>query len=311
MDAPAFARRRTDLVWTSRARRGRTLLARTPDVTITAQAAWYARSRWTVTSVSSLALPIDTALFVSKSGGAHGYWRNTAPGLSGYFGYCDLPALMPLLVGPRTRAALLAHDSPSWSSAPPSYDTRAAVELHIRDRTVETRTRTYDVDSTVLDDQIAIHHALAADQEALLASWRKAADELHGMVSDPWPPLLTIPRAFGATMIGLRWPSAGLGNATIDFSADARGAKLWLIEREPQPTPKCLVLADRPFLAVGEPTIALDKLARIVARTELLSINVRRHVTVRIAQYTPDPALLDAILELIGEICGAGADPYR
>jgi hypothetical protein len=286
------------------------LLAHTPDVSITAQAAWYARSRWTVTSVSSLALPIDSSLFVSKGGGAYGYWRNAPPGLAGYFGYCDSPALMPIIVGPRTRAALFAHDSPTWSSSP-SFDTRGPVELHIRDRIIETRTRTDDVDSTVLDDQIAIHAALAADQDALLASWRKAADELHGIVSDPWPPLLTIPRAFGPTMIAMSWPSAGLGNATIDFSADARGAKLWLIEREPQRTPKCLMLADRPFLTVGEPTVALDKLARLVERAEILSINVRRHVMVRIAQYSPDPAILGAIVDLIGEIAGAGAEPYR
>lgn len=307
MELPGFARRRSDLVWT---RRGRLLLSHTPDVTISAKSAWYWRRRWTVTGVSSLALPVDVTLFIAKSGGAHGYWRNAPPGIAGYFGYSDTPALMPILVRSRTRSALATHDSPSWSG-PSTPDTREPVELHVHERSIETETTTDDSDESVLDDQLAIHQALAADHADVLASWHSAAEELRGIVAQRWPPILTVPRAFGATTIALRWSSGMQGAATIELTADARGAKLWLIEREASRTPASISLAGRPFLAVGEMPIALDKLARVAARAEILSIIVRRHVTVRIAQHEPDAEKLEAVLELIGSLCGSSSEPYR
>jgi hypothetical protein len=308
MELPSFALHRSDLSWT---RRGRTLVAHTPDVTFTAQTAWYS-SRWTIVGTSTLALPVDATLYVSRAGGAYGYWRNAPPGLPGYFGYCDAPALMPLLVGQRVRAAVKHHDTPPWSD-PPMEDTRDPVALHLHARTVDTTTHTAAIDRAVLDDQLAIHQAVVDDHVALLDAWRTAADELHGSVASVWPPLLTVPRAHGSTTIELHWPdSTALGSeASIVLTADARGAKLWSLEREPRDTPNTITIADRPFLVMGQIPIAMDALQRIVARAEIMSIMVRRHVVVRIARSTPDVATLDALLELIGELCGAKSEPYR
>jgi hypothetical protein len=309
MGLPGFARRDDGLTWTGR---GRTLKADTRDVMITAQRAWYSPVRWTVTAVSRLLVPEEVTLYVSRGGGAHGYWRNAPPGIAGYFGYCEAPALMPLLVGELTRRAIQHHDTPPWSD-PPMEDTRQPVALHISARTIETTTTTVDNDGAVLDDLLAIHQALAADHTSLLETWQRAADELRASAVTMWPPLLTVPRAHGATTIALRWPeSTALGSeASIELTADARGAKLWSLEREPRETPNTLAIADRPFLVMGDIPIAMDALQRLVVRAEIMSINVRRHVMIRIARNTPDVGVLDALLELIGELCGAKHEPYR
>ncbi|HEY5946287.1 MAG TPA: hypothetical protein VIV40_12380 [Kofleriaceae bacterium] len=308
MELPSFALHRSDLMWT---RRGRTLVAHAPDVTFTAQSAWYS-SRWIIVGVSALMLPLDDSLYVSRAGGAHGYWRNAPPGLAGYFGYCDASALMPLLVGERTRTALKQHDTPPWSD-PPVEDTRQPVALHIHARSIETTTVTADNDRAVVDDQQAIHTALADDHAAMLDAWNDAADQLRGTIATAWPPLLTVPRAHGSTTIALEWPASPAAGceASIELSADARGAKLWSLEREPRSTPNSIAIADREFLVMGDIPIAMDALQRIVARADILSIIVRRNVTIRIGRSTPDVGMLDALLELIGELCGAKSEPYR
>jgi hypothetical protein len=310
MDLPGFARRRDDLVWTQR---GRTLKADTPDVMITAQSAWYS-ARWTVTGVSHLLLPEEATLYISRSGAAHGYWRNAPPGMAGYFGYSDVPALMPILIGRNTRDAIKQHDSPSWATEQQDLrDTRESVALHIRGRSVETTTKIDNNDSGAIDDLLAIHHALIADHERLLDDWKSAADQLSGTVETRWPPLITVPRPHGSTTIALRWsPSTAMGSeAWLELTADARGAKLWSLELEPRATPNSIEIGERQFLVMGDIPIAKDALDRIVTRADLLSINVRRYVIVRIARSTPDVALLDSLLDLIGELCGAKSEPYR
>jgi hypothetical protein len=309
MELPSFALHRSDLAWT---RRGRTLVAQTPDVTFTAQPAWYSSSRWTVVGVSSLALPVDDTLYICRAGGAYGYWRNAAPGLAGYFGYCDAPALMPLLVGERTRQAIKHHDTPPGPD-PPLEDTRYSVALHIKQRSVETTTVTAAADRAVLEDQLAIHQAMADDHAALLDAWKDAADQLHGSVATTWPPVLTVPRAHGSTTIALNWPltTASGSEASIELTADARGAKLWSLEREPRKTPNSIAIADREFLVMGDIPVGMEILNKLVARAEIMSISVRRHVVVRIGRSTPDAGVLDALLELIGDLCGAKSEPYR
>ena len=287
------------------------LVAHTPDVTFTAQPAWLS-SRWTIVGASSLGLPVDETLYVSRAGGAFGYWRNAPPGLAHYFGYSDVPALMPLLFGQRARHAVKHHDTPPWSD-PPMEDTREPVALHIHGRSIETTTTTAAIDRAVLDDQLAIHHALVEDHAALLDAWKSAADQLRGTVASTWPPVLTVPRAHGSTTISLTWSqSTATGSEPlIELTTDARGAKLWSLEREPRATPNSIMIADRPFLVMGDVPIAMDALQRIVARAEIMSIVTRRHVIVRSARSTPDVAVLDALLELIGELCGAKSEPYR
>lgn len=309
MELPAFAKRRGDLVWTWN---GRTLVTHTAEVTFAAQSAWYSR-RWTVTGVGALALPAEVTAYVSRDGGAHGYWRNAPPGLRDYFGYADTPALMPLVVGAATRRAIARHDRPDWASDPEMLDTRQPLALHIRGGSVETTTKVDDKDSTVIEDQLAVHRALAEDHAAVLASWQRAADALGGQVASVWPPVLTVPRGFGTIAIALRWPATTQpgAQATIELAADARGAPLWLIEREPRPTPASQSIGDRHYMVVGDIPVALDDLARVVARADVLSIHVRRHVTVQIVASTPDVAVIEAVLELLAQVCSGATGPYR
>jgi hypothetical protein len=300
MAEPAFTTVSDGIAWT---RKGRTLHARAQEVTFTAKRSWLT-GRWIVTGVSPLALPTRVTLYISRTGRAHGYWRN-APAASGYFGFCDPPALMPVLVGPKTLEAIASHDK---------LNNEEDVALHICDGTVETMTKVDDDNDRVVAEQLAIHRALGADHEALLDTWLKAAEQLRGTVATAWPPTITIPREFGSTTIALRWPASTQAGeqATIEFTVDARGAKLWSLEREAHPSPSSRIIANRHFLVMGEvPSAIADQLARLIARTLVVSIHVRRHVVVRIVANAPDVDVIEDVLELLAGVCGGAPEPYR
>ncbi|HEY5926683.1 MAG TPA: hypothetical protein VIV11_33585 [Kofleriaceae bacterium] len=307
MDLPAFANRTPELVWE---RDGRTLTTRVGNIAFTARSPWYSPS-WIVTGTSPLALPVDATVYIAKSGAAHGYWKNVAA-MKDYFAHSDVPALMPVLVGDATERAIAAHDKPR-SVMVEIEGPGETVELHIRERTIETTTKVAAGNERVIEDQLAIHRALAADHEQVIDAWRAAADELRGSVATTWPPVITVPRGFGSATIGLHWsPSTHVSaRASIVLSADARGAKLWSLDREPQATPNTRMIAGHPFLVMGEIPIPMDQLARAIFRTGITSINVRRHVTVHIDRHAPDAAVLDDVLELLGALCGAASEPYR
>lgn len=304
MDLPAFA----DDSWT---RHGRELQVKTAEVTFIARSHWYTPGRWTVTGTSPLALPAAITIYVARSGPAYGYWRNAPPGLSKYFGYCDAPALMSILVGPKTRRAISAHDG--RRSQLETDEPRETVELHVHGGNVETTTTVDSDNRHVIEDQLAIHRGLAEDHADLLASWQAAADRLGGSLATRWPPVLDVPRSHGATTIALRWSSSTApgSEAAIELVADARGAKLWSLELEPRATPNSIRLGGREFLVMGDIPLPRDQLAKLIARADILSIIVRRHVTVTIARSTPDVDMLEALLDLIGALVNAPSEPYR
>jgi hypothetical protein len=280
----------------------------TPDAIFTARSPWYSHD-WIVTGISSLTLPVGVTLYVARAGGAHGYWRNAPPGLRDYFGYCDAPGLMPVIVGPRTRRAIVDHDR-----AGTEHDIRnETVELHIRGDEIETTTKVDRGNRTVIESQLEIHRALAADQAAVLDAWRTTAEALGGRVVTSWPPVLSVPRPFGATTIALRWsPSTHVASpAVIEASADARGAKLWSLEREVKASPNSRSLSGHPYLVQGELPLSADQLEHVVRRVEIVSIDVRRNVTATIAGHEPDPASLEALLDLLGTLCSPPSEPYR
>lgn len=299
MDLPAFAKRRPEM-WS---RHGRTLVGTLDEVTFTAEAPWLG-GRWVLSGASTLVLPELVTAYVSKTGSAHGYFANAPIGLAGYFSYGDPPALMPVVVGARTRRAVVEHDR---------IETRQPVVLHIHDRKIETVARVDAEDDGALDAQLAIHEAVAADQDRVLDAWKEVAEELGGVLTTAWPPHVHVPRGFGAVEIALRWPPSthASSQAVIEFLADARKAPLWSVEREPQPTPASVEIAHWPFLVMGTVPMAMERLARVVELADVLSINVRRNITVRIAGVSPNAAIFEAVLELIGELCGPPPEPYR
>ena len=305
MEPPAFASDRDGLVWKHRRR---VVEAKTGEVTFTARKKWYLLGRWELVATSTLPLPVDATIYISKTGGAHGYWRNSTVISDEYFSHCDAPALVPLLIGPKTRAAIKHHDEGRGER----LAARDPIAVHVRARNVETKTIVDGDDVNVVDEMLAIHKAIADDHTDVVDEWHAAADKLRGMVSTSWPPLLAVPRAFGSTLIALRWPASAhsSSSATIELSVDARKAKLWSMEQVVS-APNAKLIAKRPFLVMGDIPISVETLAGIVARAEILSINVRRHAIVRIAKHKPDPEILDDLLYLLGELCGDAAVPYR
>jgi hypothetical protein len=274
---------------------------RTPGAMFTARSPWYAHD-WSVTGISALTVPFGVTVYVARAGVAHGYWRNASPGMRKYFGYCDAPALMPIIVGRRTRRAIVDHDN--------AHET---VALHIRGDEIETTTKVDRNDASAIEDQLAIHRALAADHRDVVDAWRAAAEALGGRVVTSWPPVLTVPRAFGATTLVLRWSRSMQAAAWvgIEATADARGARLWSLEREIKASPNSVSIAGHPFLVMGEPPLSLEQMTRWLERIEIVSIDVRRNVTVGITGHMPDPVVLDALLELLGTLCNPASEPYR
>lgn len=299
MELPAFAKRRPEM-WS---RHGRTLVGALDEVMFSAESPWLG-GRWVLSATSALVLPEAVTAYVSKTGSAHGYFANAPIGLAGYFSFGDPPALMPVVVGARTRRAVVEHDR---------IETRQPIVLHVHDRKIETVARVDADDTGALDAQLAIHEAVADDQEAVLAAWKQVGEELSGTLTSAWPPHLHVPRGYGGVEIALRWsPSThASAQAVIEFLADARKAPLWSVEREPRPTPATIELAHRPFLVMGTIPMAMERLARVIELADVLSINVRRNITVRIAGVSPNAAIFDAVLEVIGELCGPPPEPYR
>src|SRR5687768_3779664 len=156
MEPPAFASDRDGLVWKHRRR---VVEATAGEVTFTARRKWYLLGRWELVATSTLPLPVDTTIYISRTGGAHGYWRNSTIISDEYFSHCDAPALVPLLIGPKTRAAIKHHDEGHGDR----LAARDPLALHVRARDVETKTIVDSDDREVVDDMLAIHKAIADD----------------------------------------------------------------------------------------------------------------------------------------------------
>jgi len=290
-------------------------------VKLLAEGAWYS-ARWKVRASSTLALPIDIALYVARAGGDHGYWSNVSLPLrdtwgGAYFAYSSLPALVHVLVGERTLRAIAAHDrpdpvDPADENASSVTERQATVAVHIRARIIETLSAVDSGNERVIDEHLAIHAAFAADQDAFVTRWRDVAESLGGMLASTWPPVLTVAREYGLVSVALHWSTSERRGASayLELAVDARQSPTWTMERSQSAVPASVVIGGAMFLVTGDAPADLETLAPFVLGTDPVSITVRRNTVVRVASHDPDTALFEKLLALPALLCGRG-DPYR
>lgn len=174
---PEFVRARKDGAWQVASR---TLSGTCAGVDITGERRWWG-GRWALTSAAPFPVPETLILFVSVSGMEHGFWRDLLVGDPGFdrshFIFCDTPALLPLVLGPATRQALRD-----------SEEIRDALTLYVRGGVTRVMGTSSEDDPRAIDRHLAVHHALAEDHRACLASWQELMTSSHGRADATWPP---------------------------------------------------------------------------------------------------------------------------
>jgi hypothetical protein len=281
-------------------------------VDFTCGARWWG-SRWSVTGDSAFAVPETMILFASQRGMDHGFWRDLVVGEpkfdARFFVFCDTPALLPLVLGARTRAALANGD----------------IELYVRDRRVKTTGRHQKSDETALDRHLAIHRALADDHRACLSAWQQRMHDAHGRADPTWPPTATLLRPSGALLVNLSWTApttrdahdwddAAMSLRTEVTAHDDRARTQWSLRAVSSTTACTHILAGRRFVLLGKLPIALAVLDGIVASAGISSIAVHANrITVGLRGIANARQIEGAvrIIELVVEATRESSSPYR
>jgi hypothetical protein len=281
-------------------------------------------SRWwgnrhAVTATSPFPVPEKLILYCSQQGMDHGFWRDLVVGDRVFdrlfFVFCDSPALLPIICGETTRAALLAAAS-----------VRDEITLYVRDGQVKTTgTAAFKNDDEAAARHTTVHRALATDHQAFLARWKAQMDSAAGRADAVWPPTATLLRPAGALMVKLAWsaPKSRDGSdwelaadsmRTLITAHDDQARAKWTL-REVSPTTPCThVLAGRRFTLVGALPFALPVLENIIRQGQLASIAAHeKTITVGIHGIATARQIEGAvrIVHLVVEATADSTSPYR
>jgi hypothetical protein len=309
---PAFAE---GVVWTQRDTewsRGERCSKTVDGVQLTAQSRWWGK-QWKIAGESDFAVPEKMILFVSERGMDHGYWRDLLVGDAQfdarYFIFCDTPALLPIILGARTRDALRDSD----------------IELYVRDNRVKTTSTCPDSDAGAFERHVAVHLALANDHHAFLASWKARMDDAQGRGDAVWPPTATLIRPTGKLTVNLAWTAPTTRDAS-DWDAAAQSMRTeitahddkaraqWSLREVDETTPCTHVLAGRRFVLAGKLPFAVAQLETIVDRAQLATIAVRENrITVGVHGVANARQIDGAvrIVHLVVQATVESTSPYR
>ena len=271
-------------------------------------------SGWTVRATSPI--PGERMTLYATSGVVHhGYWRDLLVGDDEFdrrhFVYSDNPALLPLAVGPETRAAIAA--------AGPT------LALHVHRGRVQTEERAFGPDEALARRHHAVHAAFAADHARAIERWKRFAEILEGRVLAKWPPVLLLGRPIGAIVVSLtwripqssdsaEWASAGESLTTELLAERGQPGPAWRLDRGLATIGAHQRIGDRHFEVVGKPTLSHDALAHAVRQANIVAIRVDREVVVQLGGMVGDRPRLDAAIELMTRIVAPGGfhdSPYR
>ena len=245
----------------------------------------------------------------------HGFWRDLLVGDRlfdrRFFVFCDSPALLPIICGEATRAALSVRDE---------------ITLYVRDGKVTTTgTATIRDDEEAAARHVAVHRALATDHEAFLARWKEQMDSAAGRADAVWPPTATLLRPAGALQVRLAWstPKSRDGSdwdeaadsmRTLVTGHDDRARMKWTLREVSSTTPCTHVLAGRRFTLVGTVPFALPVLENIIRQGQLASIAVHeKTITAGIHGIATARQIEGAvrIIHLVVEATADSTSPYR
>jgi hypothetical protein len=280
-------------------------------VRLTAQSKWWGK-RSTITGESDFAVPEKMILFVSERGMDHGFWRDLRCGDAAFdarfFIFCDSPALLPIVLGARTREALRGGD----------------IELYVRDNRVTTIGVSTDIDAAS-DRHVAIHRALGDDHGAFLAGWKERISDAQGRADAVWPPSATLLRPAGSLIVNLAWSapttrdasdweSASTSMRTEITAHDDKARAQWALREVDETTPCTHLLAGRRFVLAGKLPFPLAQLESIIDRAQLTTISVRENrITVGVRGIATARQIDGAvrIVHLVIEATVESTSPYR
>jgi hypothetical protein len=280
-------------------------------IDVVAEPRWWGR-QWTITTDAAFPIPERVIVFVSARGMEHGFWRDLPVGDrtfdSGHFIFCDTPALLPIVLGPATRAAM--HDD---------------LTLYIRDGRVRTTGTAKHDDRDAVARHLAIHRGLAADHRAFLEGWRDRIERAHGRADLTWPPTATLLRPSGTLSVNLWWTAPTTRDASDWEQAlrslrtevtghDDRKRRSWSMREVGATVPCTHVLADRRFVLAGEVSLALPQLEGLAGRGGLASVVVASHrVTVALPGLATSSQLEAAVrlVQLVIDATAQAGSPYR
>jgi hypothetical protein len=275
-----------------------------PEVTFRRSSSW-----WGTTSLESRApspLPEQLALYIGPLTGDLPYSRHVRIGDhafdAAYFTHCDVPALLPFLVGAATRQ-LFVHAT--------KYEEPFTLELSdgvvcLRGVGPEAR-------------HSAVHRALLDDHAAAVASWQAHIQAANGHADAGWPPTGTLITRAGTLRVSMAWPVPH--NDRDDWRAhedallthirgDHEGRTPWSIRSGAASDLSACTLAHRSFVISGTPSIALEHLPPLISAANVVAITGGKRLSVTF-QGMPTVERLAAAVRIL-ELCSdARLSPYR
>jgi hypothetical protein len=292
----------------------RTLRGQVGDVAIAGESRWWGR-QWLLSTGAPQAAGLDLVLFVSRRGMAHGYWRDVPVGEAGFdrdhFVFTDQPALLPLVLGAVSRAALSAG----------SIDD--AVELHAAGDRVGTRGLIRVGDAGAVQRHLDVQHALRADRQALVGRWHAALAAGSARPLGDWP-LSGIMTTRGASVSldvrwrrpgsrdALEWQEAAASLRTV-LTGPALGGAPWRLTEVGLGLPWQHQLGPRRFAATGPLPPRWPLLAPALAGADVVALgNDGSALTLELRGLASGRQLDDArrLIELLTE-AAAPTSPYR
>lgn len=299
---PAFLEVRSDARWQAASPGIRGTI---DGVAVMARSRWWGK-RWTVTSESVFPVPEPLLLFASRKGMDHGFWRDYRIGDAAFdqrhFVFSDSPALLPLILGQKTRRAL---------GAKTRLDD--ALTLYVVGGVTRVSGTNHEDDTTAVTRHLDVHRALAQDQEELMAAWDALVTKMHGRAEPHWPPAGTLMNPVGTLRLSLGWlPKHEDSLRTKLAGQDGRGRASWTL-REAEPfEDHNLEIGHRRMVLVGNPTLPKPQLDHLMDRGAIVSISCASEVRVAVRGVATEAQLANMVrvLEQVLEAADSGT-PYR
>jgi len=309
---PAFVTARKDGQWHVATR---SLTGHCGGIDVTGERRWWG-GRWTLTSTQAFPVPESLLLYVSSTGMDHGYWRDLLVGEPAFdrdhFIFCDIPALLPLILGPATRRALRDHESAG-----------DVLTLYVRRGVTQVSGTCSEDDSRAIDRHLGVHRALAEDHRACLARWQAQMTAAHGRADPSWPPVATIMSRTGTLSVHTSWTSPTTRDGsdwhrsadslrTHITGHDDRERRRWTLIEMERGIAGTHELGRRHVTIVGKPSISLPLLGDLVRAGDIVEIRCSAEVSVTMRGLAT-PRQMEAglrIIELVVDTAGS-ASPYR
>ncbi len=273
--------------------------------------------RWSVLGESPFPVPEKVLLFISEEGPDHGFWRDMSVGGGPFdhrhFVFCDTPGLLPLIVGPATRAAMTREPG------------HKPITVYARNGVVRTKGKNDANEEGVIARHVAIHKGLAADHAAVIEKWQTCLAGASGRGTSTWPPTGQINSRVGTLSVGLTWEMPPESRDAAEWESSYRSLRTevsafgdreqprWILREAPYGISWTHTIGGRHYTLTGKPNVPLDRITKLVDETDLVALAFGPKLTVSLPGLANERKL-QAAVTLIEQLLRAQAQstsPYR